>query len=347
MCSGPALHKAHAGHDHLSDWFRLTIVVYHLKGIGTKMKLGKFESTANVDAAKWLSNLIVVIVALAVSGLGDVMYLQLMNSKFPTGLLLIFCYVGAFSSFLGMIYLLVGKMSFFAPGKQTWAAWLMLGVEMIVAGLNISLVFFGVQHATGLLAVWYNLSPATPLIIMAFILLVFFVDPAFAEKHLQQEMELEKRKMDMAYEIASHQAHHQVRTGYLAQISTRLEQELASPHVQAQIKQHAAMMVARVLSDATGLPVMPSNIVVPDESSTHVQLAQTASSPALSLPSTQSQSQAQAQAPVRPLSDTQPLARADVTGLVSALRSIWTAQETMQAQAEQEQEQEQAEQSPK
>lgn len=278
------------------------------------MKLGKFESTANVDAAKWLGNLIVVIVALAVSGLGDVMYLQLMNSKFPTGLLLIFCYVGAFSSFLGMVYLLVGKMSFFAPGKQTWAAWLMLGVEMIVAGLNISLVFFGPQHATGLLAVWYNLSPATPLIIMAFILLVFFIDPAFAEKHLQQEMELEKRKMDMAYEIASHQAHHQVRTGYLAQISTRLEQELASPHVQAQIKQHAAMMVARVLSDATGLPVMPPTSVVPDEHSTHVQQqlpAQTTSSPVSS-------------------PDTQPLARADVTGLVSALRSIWTSQEAQE-----------------
>lgn len=222
-----------------------------------KFSFGKFDTSATETAAKFFGKWLGALIILSVTLMGDVMYIILMSAHFPTGLLLAFCYLGAISSFLAMIYLLLGKTVFFHPGKQMVAAWAMVIVEMIIIALNTDLVFVGVRNATGLLAVWLDLSPATPVIIMAFLLMVYFLDPELAKKHEDMENEDKQAKLQREFELLQFKAEMDIKTRTLQITHQLLMDELNDPANKRAMEGNAARLFAGILSGFSGLPIPP------------------------------------------------------------------------------------------
>jgi len=63
-------------------------------------------------------------------------------------------------------------------------SWIAFAFEMIVIALNILIVFN--HDKTGPMATWALISPATPVMHMLLIGLVYFLDPELKEAHLDK-----------------------------------------------------------------------------------------------------------------------------------------------------------------
>src|SRR5437764_2288834 len=128
----------------------------------------RFTEGANVKAVRVLMIGLAALVVLAVSGYGTVIYIQLMSKVFPDGPLLIACYMGAAANLVLMLVLLVGKFVWFRPGAHELTSWLVTGVELLVAVLNMMLAYtlaLG-QTPSSLMALWYTLAPTSPVFSM-------------------------------------------------------------------------------------------------------------------------------------------------------------------------------------
>ncbi len=106
----------------------------------------RFTEGANTQAVRALMIGLAALVVLSVSGYGTVIYIQLMSKVFPSGPLLIACYMGAAANVVLMLILLVGKFVWFRPGAHEVASWIVTGVELLVAILNMILAY---QLASG------------------------------------------------------------------------------------------------------------------------------------------------------------------------------------------------------
>lgn len=210
-----------------------------------------YEETRTTQGMKWLGRLIAVIIILAVAAFGDVMYIVLMTGHFPTGPLLVLCYIGAATSFLGTIYLLIGKTSLFTPGKQAVFAWLVLGVELIIIALNIILVFHG-QDNNQFLQAWDWVAPATPVLNMCLVAILFFLDEEQNERHANMELQLQQNKMDRKYKASVYKAKIQLQEKQLQYLSSELQKAVNSPESLSFIQQTALDMNAALLSNFAG-----------------------------------------------------------------------------------------------
>src|ERR1700681_3781881 len=122
----------------------------------------------NTKAVRALMIGLAALVVLSVSGYGTVIYIQLMSKVFPTGPLLIACYMGAMANLILMLVLLVGKFVWFRPGAHEVASWIVTGIELLVVILNMILSY---QLASGqtlqpFIAAWYYLAPVSPVFSM-------------------------------------------------------------------------------------------------------------------------------------------------------------------------------------
>src|SRR5438132_5593286 len=124
--------------------------------------------SANVKAVRVLMIGLAALVVLSVSGYGTVIYIQLMSKVFPSGPLLIACYMGAAANVVLMLILLVGKFVWFRPGAHEVASWIITGVELLVAILNMILAYqlASGNQPTSILAAWYYLAPISPVFSM-------------------------------------------------------------------------------------------------------------------------------------------------------------------------------------
>ena len=136
----------------------------------------ELEEGAHKKAVRGFAKILAVIIILSVAALGDVMYIIEMNNVFKgNGILMTFCYLGAFTSFMAIGYLLIGKSSVFSPGGQMLAAWVVFAAELLIIALNIMLTFN--HDRTGFMGMWAMLSPATPVAHMLGVALIYFLDP--------------------------------------------------------------------------------------------------------------------------------------------------------------------------
>lgn len=100
------------------------------------------EDGANKKAARGFAKFLAIFIILSVAIFGDTMYAIQMQKVFAgNGLLMTFCYIGAFTSVMAVGYLLLGKLTVFEPGGQMWAAWIIFGMELAIIMLNIMVVF--------------------------------------------------------------------------------------------------------------------------------------------------------------------------------------------------------------
>jgi hypothetical protein len=225
--------------------------------MGNKLEslVGKIGPSANEVALKGLVRVIAVVIVLSVVGFSDVMYLIVMQRIFPGGLFLVVCYIGAFAGFLATIYLLIGKVSVFAPGAQILISWIAFGAELLVASLNIILAFAGSSSQAGALAAWSSIAPATPIIHMFFVAIIYFADPSVKEKHKDMEMARKIRDAEREIELAQGLAKIGVAKKHLEFTVQELGNAITSEESLARIGEHAHSMNDKLLTDLTGKTV--------------------------------------------------------------------------------------------
>lgn len=209
------------------------------------------EESATGKAVRNFAKILAVIIVLSVAAFGDVMYIQEMSKIFTNdGTLLLFCYLGAMTSFMAIGYLLLGKSAVFAPGGQMLASWIVFAAELLIIALNIILVF-DTKH-TGFLAAWAFLSPATPVFHMIGVALIYFLDPELKEKHRDMELQSKLRAADREYEHAVALARVAVKRKQLDYTVRELEAAVNSDESQARIAQHATNMNDTLLTEMSG-----------------------------------------------------------------------------------------------
>jgi hypothetical protein len=223
------------------------------------------EESATLRATKGFAKILAVGIVLSVAAFSDIMYIQEMSkifSKDPS--LLIFCYLGAFTSFAAIGYLLLGKSAVFAPGPQMLASWIVFAAELVIATMNIILVFDSTH--TGFLAAWAFISPATPVLHMVGVALIFFLDPELKEKHRDMEMASKLRDLERKHHFAIAEARMAVKEKHLEYTVRELNGAVNSDASQQRIAQHATNMNDSLLSEMSGraLPKEDSNDIYGD-----------------------------------------------------------------------------------
>lgn len=216
------------------------------------------EESANRSAAKSFAKILAVVIVLSVAAFGDIMYIVQMQKVFvhdPS--LLLFCYLGAFTSFAAVGYLLLGKSVVFAPGAQILTAWIVFATELIIIALNIILVFD--QTHTGFLAAWAFLSPATPVFHMVGVALIYFLDPELKEKHRDMELKSRIRQLERNHEYAMIEARMRVKEKHLAYTVRELEGAVNSNESQQRIAEHAHSMNDSLLTEMSGRALPKKN----------------------------------------------------------------------------------------
>src|ERR1700750_47771 len=158
-----------------------------------------YNESASQKGMKWFGRVLAVIIILTIFAFGDIMYLQLMSGKFPSGPLMIMCYIGAFSSFLAVVYMLIGKSGLFTPGKQTVIAWVAVALELALVAMNIILVFQGTANATGFLEFWDQVATATPVVNVAIVMVLYFLDEDMLRRHEDIELQNTIDRYDRKY----------------------------------------------------------------------------------------------------------------------------------------------------
>src|SRR5205085_10103347 len=90
----------------------------HTRKVVMQQTRKRFTESANTSALRGLMIGLAALVVLSVSGYGTVIYIQLMGKVFPSGPLLMACYMGAAANVLLMLILLVGKFVWFRTGAH-------------------------------------------------------------------------------------------------------------------------------------------------------------------------------------------------------------------------------------
>lgn len=211
----------------------------------------ELEESASERGVKWLGRIIAIVVVLIVAAFGDVMYITLMQSRFPDGLLLAVCYAGAFTSFLAIVYMLIGKQVLFTPGPQMVTAWFVFGIELTLIALNLCLVFAG-DSAAGLLAAWNQLAAATPVFNMAGVAILYFLDESQKMKHEDVEMSWEMKRANRRHMRALAKARLKLQNKQLNFLVTELDRAVAAPESLLAIQQTAIDLNAHLLGQLSG-----------------------------------------------------------------------------------------------
>ena len=209
------------------------------------------EDGANKKAARGFAKFLAIFIIMSVAIFGDTMYYIQMQKIFAgNGLLQILSLVGAFTSVIAVGYLLLGKTAVFEPGGQMIMSWVAFSIEMAVIALNIMVVF---NHDTsGPMAAWATISPATPVVHMLLIGLVYFMDPELKEAHKDKEMASKQRQSDREYEEMMQDARLTVKRKHLEYTVKNLDAAINSPESQAKLAQHATTMHDGLLTELSG-----------------------------------------------------------------------------------------------
>jgi len=121
---------------------------------------------------------------------GDIMFIQVMHSAFPSGVMGTLALAGAVMTAMSAITLPIALHYWFAPGLQFMWGVIFWAVDIVALSLNAMLAY---QVATGgadtSLAMWQTVSPATPMLAVIGWGIAFLLDPSHKLRHAQAELE--------------------------------------------------------------------------------------------------------------------------------------------------------------
>ncbi len=226
----------------------------------------QFFRVGNDDGLRKLAQSIGVITILAVAGYCDIIFMQIVWSLFPDGLLKDVAMIGALANFSAVLVLLIGKSKWFRPGLQLTFSWVFSAIELAVMIANVVLSFeLHSNKVDQFMQLWYTLCPASPVISMLGIFLLFYLDRDTEETHELMQMEDTKRKLNREYEIAEFQAEVEIKHAYLDQTRKAVKDYLGSAKHQSDVTKYGEELSQKVLSQVTGqrMGQQNNNSVIP------------------------------------------------------------------------------------
>lgn len=122
---------------------------------------------------------------------GDIMFLGMVQDAFPDGFLQAMAYFGAITTAISAIVLPLALHFWFAPGEQFIAGILFWLVDVAALALNSILAYQLALEIPldDMLAIWYDLAPATPLLAVIGWGAMFLLDPSQKLRHAMAEIE--------------------------------------------------------------------------------------------------------------------------------------------------------------
>lgn len=142
----------------------------------------------NTHALKQLSLFAAAAVYAGAVIYGDIMFLTVMASAFPDGILGALAMAGAVMTAASALILPLALHFWFAPGTQFIAGILFWVVDIVVLALN-SMLAYAIATNSGMLATWAEFAPATPLLAVFGWGVMFLLDPSHKLRHAQIELE--------------------------------------------------------------------------------------------------------------------------------------------------------------
>jgi len=143
--------------------------------------------------SKALKSLAIIMASLTYAGAvlyGDIMFISVMHTAFPDGLMGTLATAGAIMTAVSAIALPIALPYWFAPGLQfIWGIifWLL---DIVARGMNAILAYaVATNKADPWVLQWQQVSPATPLLAVIGWGLAFLLDPSHKLRHAQAELE--------------------------------------------------------------------------------------------------------------------------------------------------------------
>lgn len=216
---------------------------------------GKLKLSATQQSIKGVAILFAILVIVGVVGYSEVMFLQVISSAFPDGILKVVAMIGGVATGLSVLTLLLAKAYWFRPGHQLTWSWIFTGVEVVILTLNVLLSFglsSGPLKPGDWLLTWYTLCPSSPLFALVGWTVLIMMDHSQRERHDYMEMEDEQRASMLDHERAVHGATMDLRGEMLKNEVHYFKEHMKSPEVQASMKTIAQDVVLRELSSFAG-----------------------------------------------------------------------------------------------
>jgi hypothetical protein len=221
----------------------------------TKVQIPKISFEEGEASGAGIIKVCVIFLVIAALIYSEIMFLSIISIAFPSGLIGGLAVVGALVTGGSFIALYFGKTHWFVDKTpQFYAAVAFTAVEILVMASNDVVAYMLVRHEPlGYLAVWENITPASPLIAIVGWIIITYLDPGNKIKQMRMKAEQQEKSLNIQYEMIEVKTRHELRLNHLQQTVTRLDDAMAAPSVQAQIDTFANRMVAKVLTQATGI----------------------------------------------------------------------------------------------
>lgn len=237
------------------------------------------ELSENEQAAVGFIKFFAFLIVVGVVIYSEYMFLGIIGGILPDGISKVAAVIGAVATGASVLCLIGAKLFWVTPGAQIIFSWLFMGIEVAIMFMNDTLAYaLHNGHVTGVFASWLQITPASPVFALVGWVIILLLDRSQRERHRDMEMEAKIAKSERKYIEAAHAAEMELRNKHLDQVTSRLQDVMASDAIQQQIMAHAERMVARVLTDVSGISAnVPMNGTTPRiVSSQPMQLAQTA-----------------------------------------------------------------------
>lgn len=240
------------------------------------------RSVNMTTAEKWIK-LGAFFIVVAVVVYSEYLFIGIIIDILPTGVGMIGAIMGAVATGASVLALIGAKLVWIRPGSQYFLSWAFMAVEVIILALNDMLAFaLHNGNVPAWLALWESITAAGPLAAMVGWIFIIFLDTAQVERQKDLELESDRKDAEREYVVAAHTAEMELRHNHLEQVTARLQDVMASDAIQIQIAEHAQRMVAKVLTDVSGISAgitsipqaqlpAPKQMVMAQEASTPVQ----------------------------------------------------------------------------
>jgi hypothetical protein len=256
------------------------------------MKLPSFnwsneDEEGNVSAGT-IQFFVVVIVFCALV-YSEIMFLSIVSVAFPNNFIGGLAIVGALVTGASFLALYFGKKHWFIDkSPQFVAAVAFTAVEILIMIGNDIVAFMMQTHQDlGYLFVWKDITPASPLVAIVGWSVIAYLDPGNKIKQMKMKATQNRKELEIKHEMLLVKAHYNLQNEQTQQIVARLDDAMSAPSVQRQIEAYANRMVAKVLTQTTGINAFGGDAgdqKTVDNSAAPVSLAQTAAPTTEKLP---------------------------------------------------------------
>jgi hypothetical protein len=215
------------------------------------------RETANEIGATRTIKSFVWVVVLGVVGYSEVLYLGIVGTLFPAGVMYAACVLGAFATGISVLCLYAGKTHWFRPGSQLIAAWFFTGLEIVVLIMNdiLAMAIHNGSQLDQYLSYYRFIAPSVPVLALIGWGVLLYLDPARKIKHARMEMEDRRQAQELEFEEAQFEAQMKLRYKALEIMQQQLEAEVETSASIAHIQAGATRATASAIQQLTGIAV--------------------------------------------------------------------------------------------